>query len=355
MKILVVGALRYSNFGDILFAKMFYNELLKSYDKEDIFLYETLVNKVSDFCKRELSYSNEFSIKDMKNIDKLIYISGGYFSNSFEDRFTKILWHIRYALPGIYFSNHKKDIYVVGVGEGDFSWGISKKIVKKILNSAKYISVRNEGTKDRFLNIGVTNQINLTSDTALSLRTKTNKFDQRQFFDDRKNILLHILPDEKYNSEITKKIFPAIYKFIMDKKNYKVILTTDGIISRKYDYYLENARKYFGEKNAYIINYESINQFCEVLKSCEVIITPKLHVGIVASVFEKSVLAFSINYEKTKRFYETIQYGERCYNLCDIQEKDVLNMLYKFSDIPIQIQDSCVEAAVNNLDICKNL
>ena len=130
MKIILVGALRYSNFGDILFAKLFYSRIRESHKDASVLLYETPINRVSAFCREELNYHEKAKSRDLKNADVLVYISGGYFANSFEKPLTKLLWHIRYARPGIMFSRKKKRIIVAGIGGGEFTWRFSANMVK---------------------------------------------------------------------------------------------------------------------------------------------------------------------------------------------------------------------------------
>ena len=230
MKIIMIGAMRYSNFGDVLFAKLFYEKLKKEYPESDILLYETPFNKVSDFCRTELGYRRKFRLSDLKNADAAVYISGGYFSNSFEGLIDKLLWHIRYALPGKIMAKRKKEIYVCGVGGGDFSWKKSAKDACEILNAAKFVSVRNSETAEKFYALGVKNKIHIYPDTA---QTLAKNFKYEKNFEER--IFLHLIPIEKYSALIAEKIFPAIKKFLSEHPNVQLTVGYDALSGKKHE------------------------------------------------------------------------------------------------------------------------
>lgn len=348
MKIIMVGAVRFSNFGDILFAKLYYEQLRKLFPEAHILFYETVFNPVSTFCRKELGYIEHFTLKDLRDADVLLYFSGGYFANSFEDGLTKLLWHIRYALPGLYFSKKKKDIYVIGVGGGEFSWKYSASVAKKILNSAKYISVRNKETKAKFNNLGVTNEIHVLSDTAQVVR---KIYDYSDVIDDG-YIFLHIIPNDNYYSLLEERVFPAIKKYLEVNKDFILLIGYDSKVKETYDSYINSAIHYFGNQSAIKYEYNSIDDLIKTLKSCKAVITPKLHVGIVSASFNKPVISFPINYEKTGRYYRSIGCAERCININDLNKDKAYQTLVNYINSPIHVDDKIVELAEENLTIC---
>lgn len=351
MKIVLVGALRFSNFGDILFAKLFYDRIKNRYKDASVLLYETPFNRVSDFCRKELNYERHFRLSDLRNADILVYFSGGYFSNSFEDIKTKLLWHIRYALPGVVFSSKGKDIYVLGIGGGDFSWTISGKMIKKILDSAKYVSVRNPETAQKFKLLGTTAEIHINSDTAQVVSRDRSLF---CLSDDsaHKKLFLHIIPVEKYHILLRDRVFSAIKEFIEAHREYEIIVGYDSVAREKYNKYLIDTIDYFGNDRASIYIYKSVTGLFEVLGKCSMVITPKLHVGIISSSFGKSVFSFPINYEKTNRYYKSIGYSERCVDIYTVEHEQISDLLEMYHDQKIQIPDGIVESAEENLKAC---
>ena len=89
-----------------------------------------------------------------------------------------------------------------------------------------------------------------------------------------------------------------------------------------------------------------------MLGECDMVITPKLHVGIVSSSFGKSVFSFPINYEKTKRYYKNIGYSERCIDIYTVEHDQILALLEMHHDEGIQIPMGVVESAEENLKVC---
>lgn len=354
MKIVLVGALRFSNFGDILFAKLFYERIKETHKDATVLLYETPLNRVSDFCRNELDYRLHFRMRDLRDADVLVFISGGYFANSFEDTKTKLLWHIRYALPGVIFSAKNKSIYVLGIGGGDFSWKYSGSMIKRILDSAKYVSVRNPETAQKFELLGTTAEMHINSDTAQVVAKDRDLYCSRED-GKKKRIFLHIIPMKDYYALLRESVFPAVKKFIAKHQEYKIIVGFDSVCREKYNKYLSDAVEYFGKDHTTIYVYKSITGLMKTLGGCSMVITPKLHVGIVSSSFGKSVFSFPINYEKTKRYYNNIGYSERCVDIYKTERKQVLTLLERYYDQNVIVPQGIVESAEENLKVCEQL
>ncbi len=75
MKILMVGALHFANFGDLLFFKLLHNEFLKEYPQSNIYIYETPVYKLNKACRMELSYEKHCRLSMLKDMDAVAYIT----------------------------------------------------------------------------------------------------------------------------------------------------------------------------------------------------------------------------------------------------------------------------------------
>lgn len=351
MKIVLVGALRFSNFGDILFAKLFYERICSRYKDATVLLYETAVNRVSSFCRNELNYQNQFHFSDFKDADILVYMSGGYFSNSFEKPVTRALWHIRYALPGNIFSSKNRDIYILGIGGGEFSSPLSAKNIKKIIDKSKYVSVRNPETAMKFKQLGTKADIHINTDTALVVSKRRELYCGKSK-EGEKKIFVHIIPIRHYYSLLREKVLPAIKQFLIFHSEYEIVVGYDSAVKDKYNKYLYDTVEYFGDSRATINKYETVNGLMNILGECNIVITPKLHVGIVSSAFGKSVFSFPINYEKTYRYYKSIGYPERCSDIYTIEKKHVLSLLNQYWNIGIEIPMSLVKLAEENLTVC---
>lgn len=82
MKIILHGATNGSNFGDYLFADIFWRRLKEVNSEGENIFFEFLKYGISDFFKKNLEYKYEFKKKDIFDADLLIYFSGGYFGES---------------------------------------------------------------------------------------------------------------------------------------------------------------------------------------------------------------------------------------------------------------------------------
>ncbi len=83
----------------------------------------------------------------------------------------------------------------------------------------------------------------------------------------------------------------------------------------------ENLKQIFYNKlpqnRTYFFEYKEPWLFTSLLKNVDSIITHKLHVGIIGTAFNKSVVSFPIH-NKVIRYYKQIEADERCLPLKDI-------------------------------------
>lgn len=348
MKILVHGATNGSNFGDCLFAHIFY-EKLNVYGDVD-FLYMPRFGMCDYLINEIVSYKR--TIYDYKKADCLVYMSGGYFGDTTSSFTEAIKRYFRYFRVAEYFIKKNKPIYVCGVGGGPINNPFLRKKIVRILNYAKKVTVRDYETAEYFKSVGVYNKIIVTTDTALTVREKLlPNIDEKldYLLSEKKNIFLHVYGTDKSNEELTNKILPSINKFLLKfPEKYRVFVCTDNITKKNIED-LEIFQKLEADKVP--LKYRSTWEFCSLLKRMDSVITVKLHVGIVASLFGRSVVSFPKHINKTKRFYNQIGYGDRCKLLKDCDENDTLCMIEKYIENPIHVNDELVRKAKLNLSI----
>jgi len=347
VNILLHGATNKSNFGDYLYADIIYN-FLRQYTN-NIFFYEDRLFGISDFFRKELDYTNNMKKSSISNFDLLIYLPGGYFSQQTKSFKELVVRYFRYCKLGLYFLRKKKSIYVVGVGGAPIYSKILKKIYFKIVKKSNLVVFRDKYTREYFEVCNKNNQIVDTMDLIVSLDKKNipvlSKNTQKllsEKLEGKKTIMLHLHNSDKVNGEILNKIVPAINKFISKNKEYGVVISFDMIddsIENKYKVIMDNIKT----KNKFYYQYDSPWQLCSLINKIDIIMTTKLHVGVVGCVLNKSVLSFPMHYVKTKRFYEQINETERCIELKKVNEKIVLNQLNKYCDKKIKIPNSLIK------------
>lgn len=352
MKYMIHGMVDRVNFGDYLFANIFYKHLTEEAGQE-IYFYEDKKHGISDFLRKDLSYKGDPAGKE--KADGLIYIPGGYFgdtSGSLKDSFVR---YKRYFVIGDYFRKKGKPIYICGVGGGPLVNKHLRKRAVRIMNSASAICVRDPETKEYFEKNGVTVPIKVTTDAALLIRNMTlpelDK-DIRSKIDStaggRKLLFFHIARNDKLNVNIREKIVPALNRFLeAHKDEYCTIVGTDqpceGDITE-----MEVYKQIKGVKMPYCF-YDTM-QMAALLSSVDCVVTARLHVGIVSSVYGKCVVSIAGHINKTKRFYKQIGEPDRCALLKDVSEDEIVERMEKYLVKKASVPDELIKKASENFE-----
>lgn len=353
MNYLIHGALEDTNFGDCLFAHIFYNYL-----KENNSVSFSQIPKygISEYLKKELELSKDSLFKE-KDADALVYMSGGYFGDYKGTLKESLKRYLRYFIVAIPYMLKKKPIYICGVGGGPINNGFLLRSIVRIMNYSTMITVRDQETADYFTKAGVRRMIEVTTDTALTLGKYHEMFECNQRIDELlskarndKLIFLHVYGNSSVDEHIRIKIVPALNRFLSEHSGYTVVVGTDSVVNESVEN-IEVYKSITGSKIA--VDYYATKQMCYLLSLIDCAITTKLHVGIVSSVFNKSVLSFPNHIHKTRRFYKQIGEENRCVLLNECTEDLVYEMICKYVNKPINIENSILDKAWRNLEIIK--
>lgn len=341
MKLLVVGATYMDNFGDMLFAKLILDRLK---DKTENRFYLT-----SDYCKNFIGSENlkNFNPKDA---DALLYMPGGYLGDrSDTSLYTTYLWFKRYFPIGLYFAKKKKPILILAVDAGPCKYWFMRKVIRKICQNTTKVIVRNSESKNFLVNKIKLSQDNIfvTSDyaqTILNFPIPENSEFEKWKNKEKKQILLHINECE----EARKVILPALKSFYVENsKKYEIVVASDQHYANDGKTF-EEVKKFAGEDVYYYKYSDNPLELCSVIKSCDCVITYKLHVGIVASTYSKSVIPVPQHYKKVQKYYNQIGYGERVIPLKDANVENVFEALTKYVTEPIILSKDIYEKAEQN-------
>lgn len=343
--IIIQGAGFADNFGDVLFYDIFSREALNRNVNVNLF-------GVNPKVLRHLKVSesnNKKNLKSILNSDGIVFIGGGYMGEQPYNSIIKLYrWgfstvkNILYlGILGIIF---KKKIIVIGVGAGNITNIITRKIIKLICNHSEKTIVRDIESYEALIRNGVkAEQLEVTTDTALAL-SKYYSIDNN--YERIKSITLHI--SESYEiCENTRILIEDIDRFLDEFPEYKLNAITDHNGGGQ-DRAIESLKKRFGEKVS-IYRYESPEQLINKLNTFDIVITNKLHIGIVSSALGKNVISLA-NHPKVKRFFKQIGYQERCIDFKDINSGVVYNLLIKCRNKDIKIQNHIVNKAYENIN-----
>lgn len=353
IQIIIHGAINLTNFGDILFSTLFYS-YCNDIPNCEVYFAEFPLYGVGEFVRKENHYTKHLPIKKIKDCDLLVYMSGGYFGDNKNSLKLTVRRYLRYILLGEYMKYHKRKIVICGIGGGPIFSSKLRDRICTLFNYAKFITTRDEETAEYFIKSGVTNQIKVTADTAITITPDIlppldNDVAENidKLFSDKKIIFVHLIPGEKEDNLYAKSIIQAINKFIVDHPEFGVIVGTDGII----DYSYLQSFKAIKCSTVYNYQYTSAWQLCSLLNRCDLIITAKLHVGIVGSSLGKSCISFPVHAYKTKRFYEQINESGRCIMLEHANKEVVYQQLLTYYQRPIHIPQNLRQLAKENLHI----
>lgn len=359
MKIILHGATNGSNFGDYLFADIFWHTLLSCNKDGKTLFFEFPRYGFGRFFRKELGYTHKQTIGDVFNGDMLVYFSGGYFGQRTSSLKESIKRLIRYMPIGIVFALRRKPILMLGVGGGPITNKLLRSAICWLMNRAAIVTVRDEETANYFKSYGVKKEIKVTSDTAQVITPDSLpplddavKDSIKKSFAGKKIIFLHALGGDRGDKLFCEKIIPPLNSFLARHPEYGVILGYDEIYAKSIEHL--NIKTKLACKTVYCYDYRHPWQLCSLLKEVDMIITAKLHVGIVSAALSKSVVSFPVHSEKTKRYYRQIGEPERCMPLRDTTPVIIENMLECLHDKKISLPDPIIRAAKENLYILED-
>lgn len=359
MKFVIHGATGVTNFGDILFAQLFYEETLKSGNDANFFNWPRI--GMGNHLANYLRITDRGSVFSFLKADAFVLMSGGYLginpaTGTAKNEMIKLL---RYLLPAYLFRLTRRPLYIMGVGGGPLNTSLVRRMACRLMERARLVYVRDQETRDYFISYGVKRDIQVTSDTALLLAGKTEDYQKLSPAPDwntpEGRILFFHLPYSKGEiRQFTEKTVPAINAFLRQHKEYGVAVGYDNALSDTMDTAQKTqVMSAFETDKVFDFVYKNPQNLCEMLMASDLIITPKLHVGIVGAAFSKSVLSFPIHAEKIPRFYRQIGEPGRCLPLQELTESAALQMLEAYHDRLITIPQELRMAAEKNLDFLK--
>lgn len=291
--------------------------------------------------------------------DVLILMSGGYFGENKRSLKNSVMRYLAYFLPARILQFFGKPVYVLGVGGGPLSASFLRKSAVRLLNKAKVVTVRDKETKDYFVQYGVNNSIEITSDTAQAIQLEMiPEFDNEQelvrVVGNHKLLFFHLVISGNYDDKLASSVVPGIIKFLNAHPEYQLVVGTDEIHSMDS---IKNTKCYqkLSDKVRYVHEYRDCWQMIALLNRMDCVVTPKLHVGIVSATLGKSVVSFPIHLEKTQRYYRQIGEAERSIHIDLVTTDIVYSQLERYHDAPIALNSEIQSAAKRNLEIIKQI
>lgn len=293
-------------------------------------------------------------VRALLRADAFIYVPGGYmgyiekwYSGSLKKTIQRMKY---YYLPGFIYRYTHKPMALIGQGIGPYEYPVLGKMLCDICAASKCICVRDIESYSLLKKVGVKNKIYITADCAQTLLQNDMIYETSE----SKKIalqlsglkIIHIL---YFNyEEWNKKIIEAIKPFMKDTKFGFVIGADSVILSRKG---LVEFSKCFPQERTVVFDYREPHQLISIYNKVDMILTPKLHTGIVGCTMGKSVVAFSVQYAKTKLYYEKIGYPERVFDLFSISSEEMKKAIIENMDKGVNLPEKILKAADENLNL----
>jgi hypothetical protein len=299
--VVVHGSYFVNNFGDTLLVKLLCDKIAVKVGKHNVFLARA-------GSEKEQSYIG-YPVLDKtyaSNVSKVVYSGGGYFGEPKSGFLRSLRWSARNYFRHLFWLRHfkKAEIHIVGVGVGPISNILYRFKVGDLLRRAKTVLVRDiESKKYCTEYYPMLNNVEMCVDMALGLNAVLSS---------KKGIGLHI--DGLTLDEITL-ILLATKESDIFKKNQTLAILFDNDFS----YNTTNINKYqkaainagFEFAKLKFVPYDNCENMIARLASFELIVTNKLHVGIVSITQGTPVLSIP-THQKTIRLYKQLEIAEFC-------------------------------------------
>lgn len=358
--VVLQGATQYSNFGDVLYAEMFY-EKCKEAGFERIEFWQWRSHGIGSYLRGKLNYKQVCSLFSCLKSDALILFSGGYLWDNKKNTKQRFF---RFVFPAMLFQFLHKPVYILGAGGGPVDTVWLRKRMICMLNRSKIVYVRDEETKAIMDAYHVKKHIDVTADTALMVTPDMLPiFEKKESLishvGNKKKLALHIPYFENGNAILFEKVFPGIIKFLKGHDEYSLVFCTDnvehaalqnqGYAQRMKEILINNGIDYCD------YNFYDAWQMCAFLNDVDFVITMKLHVGVLGASLGKSVISIPLHRDKVHNFYRGIGEVDRCIHINTVSSDLVYEKLCEYYDKPICISDEMREKAKENLNIIGQL
>lgn len=339
-KVMLNGATRGTNFGDFLFAKMFQEHVAQKVGSDNVAWY-TSRHAYGAYYKKYLENNNRFSLKET---DALVYISGGYFGGNDKTFRQFVKRYLSYFSIGVRCALAKKPYAVIGVEVAASRCGWMNAVQKYILRHASVLTVRNEESYRAVKEMGIENAL-CTADSVFAMPDGLWNGAEAPLPDGAGSprLLLHMNPIRAKNEKIIQRVVPVVNAFVEKHPEYHVVLACDQHNREQKAALCEVAGLIAGPVST--VEYHNPLALCRVIDQMDVIVTTKLHVGIVGAKLGKSVISFSGHTEKIRRLYGQLGESGRTCPLDQLTCEQGVAMLEEYHEKPIHVRREIIDAA----------
>ena len=333
-----------SNYGDYLYGEIVYKYLK---DKG----YDVCFYNPSSFFVENLEGYKQQNLFNKKEADGILYIPGGYFGEGHDARFRdNFVQFLRFMPLGIWASYNRKKMGVLAIGAGPNKNLFMNFGIKRICKKSGFVTTRDYESYQALNKLVGSNNIKQCGDIIITQEYHNSVVDEQvndilDKVNGKKIILVHYNHDRKALDLFAQ----SIKKFIEENNDFVVVVTADTIMNGNkelFDIFKNNV-----ECNCFYYEYKTPTGLTSMIEHSDLIITSKLHLGVVGCVLNKSVIPVACHPEKTYRFYESINEQDRFLNLYNTSVDEIVNVLRNYKNKPIAIKPEIIGIASKSFEI----
>lgn len=345
-KLYIHGSFMNDNYGDFLLYYIVKN-ICEKYSNHIDFFSSTVDSSYDQYCsvQRKSKFYSTFKS------DLVLFAGGGYFG---EPNKRKLYWNLRclikHLIPAYLISMRKIPYAIIGVETGPLSLKLSKRILKTVCNRAKVLCVRNVESKEFLESIGVGNKIEVNPDWLMGIDPSlltNHKTDISRIFENvpknYKTLFVHLTTKE---NEGKRNAIEDLKKYFNENSNIYLFIGCDQKRSTQELRSLELSNS-FPKERCKVLKYNSPWELSSVLNHVDAVITDKLHVGIVATLFQKEVISVA-SHDKILKFYRYIDREKWTQSILDTKKGDTFNKLNHLTYKPIKVSNEFLSKAKKN-------
>lgn len=347
----VHGACYLDNFGDILLLQLLVRAIRAEFPGCRVAM-PFAPKRAADKIGADL-----VGTKYLCQCDAFVFSGGGYFGEP--DR-GKARWSVRnffrYILPGLVAAALRKPMFVVGVGAGPIGSKILRRSIKTIFSRTSFASVRDPESIAFLTEIGVApSKLIQTADLALSIADEAFR---RKYLPEleelarseknpsplRTKIGLHFnnLRSGTFEEKLTKELidrFGAAKVVAVNDQGVPPGATAAKALATSPVPYGSEVDSCFYEEPAHFIH--KVSQL-------EVVLTKKLHVGIIACAMGVPTAAIPMH-SKIFRFYRQIGKADSCIPIGEASVGTIASTLGSIRGQKWEIPRNVIEESLKNL------
>lgn len=350
----VLGSFMNDNFGDYLIYQETIDCIKENFGEE----IRVISSDVSEFYDRYTNVNRMSHKQCLKKADYVVMTGGGYFGEG--DR-KKLLWNLffvrYYGLKALDVAISKKPFIIVGVGAGPFKYFFSRWITKFVFERSVFSSVRDKESKEFLKEIGVQKKIEIHADWILGMDPQKYiepEYSLEKIGESDEYLVVHIISKRTDREHGVDLIASEINNFISSHNELKIVVTCDQTKADVYERTKELSSLFDSARTIYY-EYKSPRELMTILNKARLVITDKLHVGIVSMTLGKNVVSVPLH-SKTPRLYKQLNRSQYCVLMNEVRIGDVesrLEMAYK--ELPCNIEQYKEDSMLNRKIIIEYL